>query len=445
MLIASLAGLLFFGGTVFAGGEQEGEMEGGAQAEELAREQAVPSVRAEEFSGQDPSGELEIFSWWAGTEGPALEALIELYEETYPDTSVTNATVTGGAGINARAVLKTRMLGGNPPDSFQVHAGRELIGTWVRARRMQDLTPLFEEEDWMDAFPESLIDLISTDSGMWSVPLTIHRSNVLWYVPDNLEEWGVEPPETWDEFLEVATTLQEDGVTPLSLGTNWTVQHLWESVALAVLGPDEWQALWMGEGDFTSDQMLETFELLGEILDYTNDDASSLSWQQATDRVINGEAAFNLMGDWAAGYMSTVQELEPETDFGWVASPGTDGEFMLLSDSFGMPVGVPHPVNTYHFLTLVGSKEGSDTFNPLKGSISPRLDSDLSAYNVYSQSAAEDFRNDTLVGSIVHGAVANEGFMNDFSTVIELFLNNRDPQQAVNAAEAIARQNDVIQ
>lgn len=427
--------------VAFAGGDQEGE----AAEQELAREAEVSSINVDELSAEDPSGELEIFSWWAGTEGPALEALITLYEETYPDASVTNATVTGGAGINARAVLKTRMLGGNPPDSFQVHAGRELIGTWVRANRMQDLTPLFEEEGWMDAFPDSLIELISTESGMWSVPLTIHRSNVLWYVPDNIDEWGVEPPESWQDFLDIAPTLEENGVTPLSLGTNWTVQHLWESVALSVLGPDGWAELWQGEGDFTSDAMLETFELLGDILEHTNDDASSLSWQQATDRVINGEAAFNLMGDWAAGYMSTVQELEPETDFGWVASPGTDGQFLLLSDSFGMPVGAPHPVNTYHFLTLVGSREGSDEFNPLKGSISPRLDSELSNYNVYSQSAAEDFRNDTLVGSLVHGAVANEGFMNDFSTVIELYLNNRDPQQAVNAAEAIARQNGVLQ
>lgn len=427
--------------VAFAGGDQEAEETG----EELAREQAVPSIDVQELSGREPSGELEIFSWWAGTEGPALEALIELYEENYPDASVTNATVTGGAGINARAVLKTRMLGGNPPDSFQVHAGRELIGTWVRANRMQDLTPLFEEQGWMDEFPESLTELTSTDDGIWSVPLTIHRSNVLWYVPENLDEWGIDPPSTWQEFLDVAPSIQENGVTPLSLGTNWTVQHLWESVALAVLGPDGWEALWTGNGDFTSDAMLETFELLGEILEYTNDDASSLSWQQATDRVINGEAAFNVMGDWAAGYLSTVQNLEAESDFGWAASPGTDGQFLLLSDSFGMPVGVPHPANTYHFLALVGSQEGSDTFNPLKGSISPRLDSDLSAYNVYSQSAAEDFRNDTLVGSLVHGAVANEGFMNDFSTVIELFLNNRNPQQAVNAAEAIARQNAVLE
>ena len=94
-------------------------------------------------------GELEIFSWWAGDEGPALEALIALYEKTYPEVSVINATVTGGAGVHAKAVLKTRMLGGDPPDTFQVHAGQELIGTWVVANRMEDLTWLYEEEGWM--------------------------------------------------------------------------------------------------------------------------------------------------------------------------------------------------------------------------------------------------------------------------------------------------------
>src|SRR6056297_3414636 len=101
--------------------------------------------------------ELEIFSWWAGNEAPALEALIEMYEETHPDTEVINATVAGGSGVNARAVLKTRMLGGDPPDSFQVHAGEELIGTWVAADRMEDITFLYEEQGWMDAYPEGLL------------------------------------------------------------------------------------------------------------------------------------------------------------------------------------------------------------------------------------------------------------------------------------------------
>ena len=49
-----------------------------------------------------PSGRLELFSWWAGDEGPALEALIELYAKTYPNVEIINATVTGGAGVNEK-------------------------------------------------------------------------------------------------------------------------------------------------------------------------------------------------------------------------------------------------------------------------------------------------------------------------------------------------------
>ncbi|MFS8544211.1 MAG: extracellular solute-binding protein, partial [Limnochordales bacterium] len=102
------------------------------------------------------TGNLEIFSWWAGDEGPALEALIEHFESLHPNVHVINATVTGGAGVNAKAVLKTRMLGGDPPDTFQVHAGQELIGTWVLADRMEDLTFLYEQEGWFDFLPEPL-------------------------------------------------------------------------------------------------------------------------------------------------------------------------------------------------------------------------------------------------------------------------------------------------
>jgi len=116
------------------------------------------------------TGKLEIFSWWAGDEGPALQALIDLYKAQHPDVQVINATVAGGSGINAKAVLKTRMLGGNPPDSFQVHAGQELIGTWVVANRMEDLTWLFQQQGWMDAFPKGLLALLSTDRGSGPYP-----------------------------------------------------------------------------------------------------------------------------------------------------------------------------------------------------------------------------------------------------------------------------------
>lgn len=394
---------------------------------------------------QSLSGEMEIFSWWSGDEGPALEALIALYNSKYPDVEVINAAVTGGSGVNARAVLKTRMLGGDPPDTFQVHAGQELTGTWVVAERMEDLTFLFEEEGWFDTFPEGLIDLLSYEGGVYSVPVNIHRSNVMWYNPAKLAEWGIEAPATWDDFLAVCPTIQEAGVTPLVVGEAWTVNHLWESVALSVLGADGWNAFWAGELDPTGDEMQAVWNTFGSVLDCSNiaEDAASLSWQQATDRIIEGTAAFNVMGDWAAGYMVTTKGLVPGEGFGWQASPGTQGVFLMLSDSFGLPVGVANRDNVIEWLRLLGSVEGQDAFNPLKGSIPARIDADTGnadLYNAYSQSAAADWAMDTVVGSLVHGAAANERFGNDFNSVMEIFLASRDAAATTTALGVICIQ-----
>ncbi len=387
------------------------------------------------------SGRLEIFSWWAGDEGPALQALIDLYKRRYPNVEVINATVTGGAGVNAKAVLKTRMLGGDPPDSFQVHAGQELTGTWVVADRMEDLTPLFQQEGWMSRFPKGLIDLISYKGKVYSVPVNIHRSNVMWYVPAKLREWGVQPPKTWAEFLTVCQTLKGKGLeAPLALGENWTQQHLWESVALGVLGADDYSKLWTGQLRFNDPKAVAVWNTFGRVLDCANKDASGLSWQQAVDRVLEGKAAFNIMGDWAAGYMTTTKGLKPGEGFGWAPAPGTAGVFMMLSDSFGLPKGVKNRTNALNWLRLVGSKEGQDAFNPLKGSIAARTDSDPSKYNAYLQSAMRDWKSNRIVGSLVHGAVAPESFMSQFGTVMEIYLSSRNAQAAANAAQAIANQ-----
>ena len=343
--------------------------------------------------------------------------------------------------MNARAVLKTRMLGGDPPDSFQVHAGQELIGTWVTADRMEDLTPLFKSEGWLTKFPKGLIAQLSAKGGIWSVPVNIHRSNVMWYVPANLKEWGVVAPKTWDEFLITCKVLQDKGlVYPLALGENWTVNHLWESVALGVLGPDNWSALWTGKLKMNDARMLKVWDTFGKVLAYANPDYSGLSWQQATDRMIQGDAAFNIMGDWAAGYMATTLKLKPGTDFGYVPSPSTNGVFMMLSDSFGLPKGIKNRTAAVNWLKLLASAEGQDIFNPLKGSIAARLDSDLKKYNVYLQAAAKDWKSNVIVGSLVHGAVAPESFGSQFGTVMEIYLGSMNAKAAANAAQAIANQ-----
>ncbi|MBL8117519.1 MAG: carbohydrate ABC transporter substrate-binding protein [Anaerolineae bacterium] len=400
-------------------------------------------------TAQDVSGDLEIFSWWTGGgEAAGLDALIAKFTEMYPGVNIINSAVAGGSGVNARAVLTTRMLGGDPPDTFQVHAGAELNTLWVKAGRMEPLNDLFEANGWLEQYPEGLLSLISDAEGnIYSVPVNIHRSNVLWYVPGNLEQWGVTVPADWNEFVDTTCpALLAKDVTPIAVGQTWTQAHLWESVALAGLGADGYNGLWNGQTSWTSPEVNAVWDTFGKILDCANSDLNALTWQDASKLVIDGAAAFNVMGDWAAGYYLVDNALEPGTGFAWAASPGTDGVFMMLSDTFGLPKGAPHPDNVRAWLSFIGSAEAQDIFNPLKGSLPANTSAqigDAALYNAYFQDAYEDWTTNAIVGSQAHGAVAPAAFSDGFLNIIASFQSTKDGVSASAAAAALAIQTGI--
>jgi glucose/mannose transport system substrate-binding protein len=395
-----------------------------APAPEAPTEAAPEPTVVEAPAG--PSGQLEIFSWWtAGGEAEGLNAMLQVFGPLYPNVELINATVAGGAGVDARAVLATRMQGGDPPGSFQVHAGHELIDTYVTAGQMEPLTSLYEEQGWLDVMPPDLISILSYNGDIWSVPVNIHRANVLWYNKAVFADLGLEPPATMDEFFTVAEALQDAGITPLSLGESWTQVHLFETVLLGTLGPDAYIGLWTGDTDWASAEVTAALDNFGRMLEYVNEDFAALTWDQATQLVIDGTAGMNVMGDWAEGYFK-AQGLTPDVEFGWAPSPGSAGSFDALSDSFGLPVDAPNRDAAIAWLIVCGSQAGQDAFNPLKGSIPARTDGDRSLYDVYLQSAMDDFSSNTIVPSLMHGAAAAPSWQQDVIDAVGLFVGGRD-------------------
>lgn len=131
------------------------------------------------------------------------------------------------------------------------------------------------------------------------------------------------------------------------------------------------------------------------------------------------------MGDWADGYFQELKKT-PKTDYGWITTPGSAGVYQWLSDSFTLAKGAPHRANAIDWLKLDASKEGQDAFNPVEGSIPARKDADVSKYGVYLQSAMQDWKTATPVGSLTHGVVANNAWNTDIDGALGLFLENQD-------------------
>ncbi len=381
------------------------------------------SSSSDEAANEDT--EFEIFTWWAsGGEAAGLQGMIDVYTASNPNTEFINAAVAGGAGVNAKAVLQSRLDANEPPDSFQAHAGMELDG-YVRGGQLEDLTSLYASEGWDKIFPADLIKTLTVDGKIYSVPVNIHRANVLWWNPATAAKAGVTmAPETLDAFFADLEKFKKAGVTGLALAGkgDWAIAHLLDWMLVASMGADKYEGLYSGSTSWTGPEVAAAIKNFQKALSYGNKGAGNLDWPDAGKLVTSGKAGFFIMGDWASAQWQS-DGLKLGTDYTFAAAPGTVGIYQWLSDSFTLPVGAPHRNAAIAWLKVCGSQAGQDAFNPKKGSISARTDADLSKYDDYLKSASADWSKDRLVGSTVHGVNGNNAHMAAYSAAVGKYFS----------------------
>ncbi|MBL0887068.1 ABC transporter substrate-binding protein [Myceligenerans indicum] len=360
-----------------------------------------PSVRSHE--------QVTVFTWWAsGVEKRGLDKLAEVFEEQHPGIEFVNDGLMGGGGSStSKDHLQSRLETQDPPDVFVAHAGAELHD-YIRDEYIQDLTPLYEEFGLKEAFPQDLIERLSTDDGkIYSVPSNIHRANLLWVNPSVLERNGLETSGEYDDlddFIADLETLKQAGIeAPLSVGTTWPQVHLLETTLLADLGPTAYSGLWSGSTAWSDLRVTTALGHYESLMSYTNPDRNDLEWDAASEMVIQGDSAFNIMGDWALAAYDTEGKTYGE-DYEAVPAPGTAGTFDFLADSFTMSAHILDEDSAKAWLQTVSSKEGQVEFNKIKGSIPARTDIDASKFSEYQKTAITSFGEDTIVSSVTHGA-----------------------------------------
>ena len=386
---------------------------------------AVTGCSSSSDDAANTDTQFEIFTWWAsGGEAAGLQGMIDVYAAQNPDTEFINAAVAGGAGVNAKAVLQSRLDANEPPDSFQAHAGMELDG-YVKGGQLEDLTSLYSSEGWDKVFPADLIKTLTVDGKIYSVPVNIHRANVLWWNPATATKAGITAaPATLDEFFADLEKFKKAGVTGLALAGkgDWAIAHLMDWMLLASMGADKYEGLFNGSTSWTGPEVAAALKNFQKALSYGNKGAGNLDWPDAGKLVTSGKAGFFIMGDWASAQWQS-DGLKLGTDYTYAAAPGTVGTYQWLSDSFTLPVGAPHRNAAIAWLKVCGSKAGQDAFNPKKGSISARTDSDLSLYDDYLKSASADWSKDRLVGSTVHGVNGNNALMAKYNAAVGKYFS----------------------
>jgi ABC-type sugar transport system, periplasmic component len=383
------------------------------------------------FSGciggeKEEKAELQIVHWWtAGGEKEAINALFSMYRDKYPNIGINEEPISGGAGADMKAVMKTQIFAGNPPSTFQVHIGYELK-PYYDGDALEDITWLWEQEGWGDNFPADLQEMAQFDDGYYTVPVGIHRGNLVWYNMEIFKEHNLKLPTTFDELLSVCESLKNEGITPLAVGTlnKWPGAHLFEVILMSI-GTDFYSDFISGKVNINDPRFDEALNRYADLFEYINSNHAALTWDQACGEVLSGNAAMTLMGDWAKGYFDT-RGWRYGVNYSIFEFPETRGVFDVICDSFCLPKNAPSRDAAIKWLQLIGSIKGQNKFNPIKGSIPPRIDASTDEYDDLAKATIADFRVCTLVPSIAHGSATPESFVTKFNDYMDNYITYGD-------------------
>lgn len=372
--------------------------------------------------------ELIVYHWWtAGGEKEAIDALFESFKEKYPNIKIVENPVSGGGGGELRSQIKTNIMAGNPPDTFQITYGYGMVGSFTSV-----LQPV---DQYLDDFnvPEEFFEWGKVDGKMYGVPINLMQNNCLWYNVELVNELGIDMPITsTEEFMTVCEKVKNAGYTPLAVGAgqgqNFWLGTLFESIFVSLPEGSASSLTNYYDGNMKPSEcsaFRKTLEYSKKLIDndYINSDYSALTWDQAADMMVNGDAVFYVMGDWSKGHF-TAMEMEPNEDFAYQPFPGSSDTFIGHSDCFVLPKGVEKEVavNWIKYLTTV---EAENTFCPIKGATPPRLDAPVEGiYDEISQEILANFRNKDVDKVLSQFGAPPESYLDVFGTAFSEFFND---------------------
>ncbi|WP_299694891.1 ABC transporter substrate-binding protein [uncultured Tateyamaria sp.] len=388
---------------------------------------------------------VEVMHFWtSGGEAAALGVIKD--KVTLAGVDWQDAPVAGGGGDQAKTALQARIAAGNPPAAMLM-LGQNIVD-WANEGLLGDVNAVAEAEGWDNVLPQAVQGFNKINGAYVAAPTNVHRTDMIWASRAAFEKIGAEFPTTWDEFNALAPRFVEAGIVPVAHGGQaWQEAYMFEAVVLGVGGADFYRTALVDLNleALRSETMQSVFAQMAEIRGMVDEDFSGRDWNLATAMVINGEAAMQIMGDWAKGEFTNAGQTAGE-DFACTPVPKTgDGGFVYLVNSlsfFAQPDADAASAQAT-LASAIMDPEVQVAFNQAKGAIPARTDADFSALDACAQATAADFSASDTDGTAVptfagtHAAGASVvGAATDVIT--EFFNTDMTPEDAAEQlAEAV--------
>ncbi|MCY4034647.1 MAG: ABC transporter substrate-binding protein [Hyphomicrobiales bacterium] len=399
-------------------------------------------------TGTAQAADVEVLHWWtSGGEAAALNVLKD--DLANQDIGWNDMPVAGGGGESAMTVLRARVTAGDAPTAVQL-LGFDILD-WAAEGALANLDAVAAQEGWDAVVPPALQNFAKYDGHWISAPVNVHSTNWVWANKGILDDLSIDEPSSWEEFVAAMQKVQDSGKTALAHGGQaWQEATMFDGVVLSVGGVDFYRKAFidLDPAALGSQQMVEAFNRMATLRSFVDDNFSGRDWNLASAMVINDEAAFQIMGDWAKGEFLNAGKV-PDRDFLCFRVPGSAGAVSFNSDQFAMfNVSSPEAQAAQgEMARAIMSPTFQSAFNVVKGSVPARTDVpnddfDACGKKGMTELAAASARG-TLVGSMAHGHANRAAVKNAIYDVVTAHFNGE--YDAETATEELVTAVDLAQ
>jgi glucose/mannose transport system substrate-binding protein len=381
----------------------------------------------------------EVIHWWtSGGEAAAIKEFATMYTKaggTWVDTPI-----AGGGGAQARTVMANRTMGGDAPTAAQYNYGKQYEEI-IKEGLLNDLDDVAKKGNWDKLLPEKIRNAVKVNGKYFAVPVNLHNENWVWYNKAVLAKAGAKEPTNMDEMFAAMDKIKAaGGVVPLALGgQGWQEGITFRGVLLATGGQDLYLKTFKDK-DASTPGFRKAVETFKKLKGYVDPGSPGRDWNLATGMVIEGKAAFQMMGDWAKGEFVNAGKTAGK-EYGCFMAGGPKMPYAIGGDVFVFPKqkSADSAAAQKKLAEMMISPEGQVAFNNKKGSIPIRTDVDTSKMDICAQMGVQAVKEGRLLQGT--GELLSPDAVGAFEDAVSKYWNsNQSTDDAIKAlATALKR------
>jgi raffinose/stachyose/melibiose transport system substrate-binding protein len=311
-------------------------------------------------STSDPNAPATIEWWHIANTPPMLpvwQEVADAYHAQHPNVTI-NITPIENEAFKAKMTTETQS--GHAPSLFHTWGGG-VLKQQVDAGLVKDITN--DVSSTVSGITPTAMDAYRIDGKTYALPNDIGMVG-FWYNKALFGKAGItSPPTTWSEFLDDVRKLKGAGVIPIAVAgqAKWPEMYYWTYLAMRVAGVDGLKKAFTDK-KFDTPELIQAGQHLKELVDlqpfqngflgatYDKPDGQAAA-------VGNGQAAMELMGQWAPSVEKEQSGKGLGGDLDFFAFPAVDGgkgkQTDIMGGGGGFAVGKDAPPATVDFLKFL--------------------------------------------------------------------------------------------